>query len=194
VKFVGSSEVRQLTTDPAFDAAPSWSPDGRQIAFLRFPPGGDEGRIYLMSALGGSNSKLSDFPTDDQIAWSPDGRVIAAARVVRPGSNDSTGIYVIPVDGGEPRAVTSTKSPAADLSPAFSPDGSRLAYVSCTEHGPDCDLYTVSLNFRIRSSRFSQSFDQSLLSRVASAGVATGDPSSMPGKRPRGSSTYSASL
>jgi len=146
VKFVGSSEVRQLTTDSAFDAVPSWSPDGRQIAFVRFPPGGTEGRIYLMSALGGNSSKLVDFPTDGQIAWAPNGRVVAAARTEQSGSNDNTGIYVIPVDGGEPRPVTLTKKPASDRSPAFSPDGSRLAYVSCTGYGPTCDLYVISLD------------------------------------------------
>ena len=107
------------------------------------PPHQDGGRIYLMSALGGRASKLSDFPTDDQIAWSPDGHVIAAARAEQAGPDDSTAIFVIPVDGGQPRAVTSTKRPAADWSPAFSPDGSRLAYTSCA---PACDLYSVRLD------------------------------------------------
>jgi Tol biopolymer transport system component len=60
-KLVGSSEVRQLTTDHAFDdVAPSWSPDGRQIAFERFRQGVNEGRIHLMSSLGGPDAKLSE--------------------------------------------------------------------------------------------------------------------------------------
>ena len=52
VKLVGSSDVRQLTMDPARDVMPRWSPDGRRIAFLRFPPGANDGRIHVMSALG----------------------------------------------------------------------------------------------------------------------------------------------
>ena len=35
VTLVGSSDVRRLTTDPLPDLNPAWSPDGRQIAFLR---------------------------------------------------------------------------------------------------------------------------------------------------------------
>ena len=40
VKIVGSSELRRLTSDPQADTAPSWSPDGRQIAYIR--DGGQE--------------------------------------------------------------------------------------------------------------------------------------------------------
>ena len=35
LKLVGEAEARRLTTDPAGDGAPAWSPDGKQIAFLR---------------------------------------------------------------------------------------------------------------------------------------------------------------
>ena len=150
VKLVGSPEVRQLTTDPAFDATPSWSPDGRQIAFLRYPPGGAEGRIHLVSPLGGIASKLSDFPTSDQLAWSPDGRMLAAARLDQPG-NHSTGIFAIPIDGGEPRALTQTKRPASDRSPAFSPDGRRLAYMCCPDvRLPTCNVCVLDLDATYR--------------------------------------------
>ena len=43
LKMVGSSEVRRITSDAAFDWAPSWSPDGRQIAYLHEVPGTPEG-------------------------------------------------------------------------------------------------------------------------------------------------------
>ncbi len=103
-----------------------------------------------MSALGGHSSQLSNFATTDQISWSPDGRVVAAARAIQPGGNDSAAIYVIPIDGGEPRAVTATKRPAADGSPAFSADGRRLAYVSCTPSGFACDVYVINLDAEYR--------------------------------------------
>ena len=70
LKFVGSSEIRRLTTDPLQDVFPRWSPDGRYIAFKRCQPAavdqsrgpGDVGcQLRLISAMGGTDSKISDF-------------------------------------------------------------------------------------------------------------------------------------
>jgi serine/threonine protein kinase len=144
LKMIGSSEIRRLTTDPAPDWAPSWSPDGRQIAFLRFQPGANpisvpQGTIHLVSPVGGSDRKLSDFPVRSSLSWSPDGRWLAAGRYRSPMETDAgaAGIYLIPVLGGEPRLMTSAKAPACHHSPALSPDGHHLAYASCAS----CSLW-----------------------------------------------------
>jgi len=150
VKLVGSSDIRQLTTDPALDTIPRWSPDGRRIAFLRVQPGNQDGHIHVMSALGGPDSKLSDLSTNYPFAWSPDGRVIAAPRVERDGDKFSSAIYIVPADRGDPHAVTRTKRPASDWAPAFSPDGRRLAYVSCTGVEATCDVYVLDVDAAYR--------------------------------------------
>lgn len=84
VTMVGSSEVRRLTIDPGADYSPSWSPDGRLIAFEHTGPTQGSDRIHLISPLGGSDSKLSDFPTWGMASWSKDGRLprCRAAHVV----------------------------------------------------------------------------------------------------------------
>jgi eukaryotic-like serine/threonine-protein kinase len=152
ITMAGSGVVRPLTTGPAIDANPSWSPDGRQIAFVRRRSNDDAGRVYLTSPLGGAERKLSDLPVrlgfSGQISWSPTGRVIAAGRwpsTRRTG--ESTGIHLIPTQGGRPRLLTPTKYPATDRDPAFSPDGRRLAYLACSD--PDfaaCDVTAVDLD------------------------------------------------
>jgi Tol biopolymer transport system component/DNA-binding winged helix-turn-helix (wHTH) protein len=142
VTLVGSTDVRRVTTDPADDFAPSWSPDGRRIAFLRRI--GHSSRIHVTSALGGPDSKLSDFPVglteiDEligaQITWSPDGRYIVAGRDPRFSTGVSAGLYRIPVEGGEPHPITRPAHPTFDIAPAFSADGHRLAYLSCDSIG-----------------------------------------------------------
>jgi eukaryotic-like serine/threonine-protein kinase len=133
IKMIGSSEIHRLTTDPADDVFPSWSPDGRQIAFIRVSRNGDAGTIHLVSPLGGSDRKLSDFPVRSKLSWSPDGRWLAADRYssATEAAPGAAGIYLIPVLGGEPRPMTSAKAPACHHTPAVSPDGHHLAYASC---------------------------------------------------------------
>ena len=148
VTLVGSSNVRRLTTDPARDAVPKWSPDGRQIAFLRERPDGNT--IQVVSALGGEDRKLSDFVGANSIGWSPDGHWLVAGRSGENGSaSQPRGIYLIPVDGGEARSLIASSPVTTDSQPAFSPDGRRLAYVSCSrlgEYTSPCDVYLVELN------------------------------------------------
>ena len=142
VTLVGSAAVRRLTTDPAFDVNPSWSPDGRQIAFVRYRPNDPAGHLYVTSPLGGAERKVSGFGvtvTDDpvtgpfgQIAWSPDSRYIAAARASLASQiGEESGIYLIPAHDGEPRPITHARAPASDRDPAISPDGRHLAYLAC---------------------------------------------------------------
>ena len=78
---VGSTDVRQLTTGAGFDVNARFSPDGRQVAFVRRQDEIRRRRIMLVSAVGGPAAKLSDFPAaDGGIAWSGDGTAIIAGR------------------------------------------------------------------------------------------------------------------
>ena len=147
--LVGGTEVRRVTTSTAEDYAPSWSPDGRRIAFLR--KNGRTARIHVVSPLGGPDPAIADFPvaaawasedTASRISWSPDGRYIVAGRD-RSAKDAAPGIYLIPMSGGEPRAISRPTPPAHDISPVYSPNGRRLAYSSCDVR---CDVRVIDVN------------------------------------------------
>lgn len=117
------SERTRLTDVEANDMAPTWSPDGRRIAFVTDRDGNRE--IYVMSANGSSQQNLTRHDAEDWTPdWSPDGRRIAFASF-RDGNWE---IYVMDTNGSNLRRLT--ENDAADYSPAWSPDGSRIAFVS----------------------------------------------------------------
>ena len=69
-------EPRRLTTSPASDSSPAWSPDGKMIAFTS---GRDDGpsQIWLIRTDGGEAWKLTDVPTGaGGHKWSADGKTI----------------------------------------------------------------------------------------------------------------------
>ncbi|NUR93038.1 MAG: S9 family peptidase, partial [Nonomuraea sp.] len=140
---------RRLTLGPA-DAAPRWSPDGASVAFLR------EGRLHLLPAGGGEPYAVEGEPRlAGEPVWSPDGTRIAyaapagggddAAPVVvdrfgykadGAGLTEGAHLFVTDVATGRTRQLTSGDVRAAG--PAWSPDGSRLAFTAAL--APDADL------------------------------------------------------
>jgi hypothetical protein len=146
VKMIGSATTLRLTTDPAPDLYPAWSRDGRQIAFLR---AGHPTAIYLISPLGGPAQKIVDFDAAPAgaPAWSPDGKFLVVARSNHALKGERLGaLYLVPVLGGEPRALLIPDPGRHHLFPAFNPAGRLLAFASCGDVGSDCDISLVVLS------------------------------------------------
>ena len=141
------SNPHQLTSG-SFDDGPSWSPDGSRIAFSRaglyaLPA------IYTVPAGGGQPTKLID--NGYEAVWSPDGSRIAFVSV-----RDRNGetcyeecspngeVYLSNADGSNQRRLT--YDPAQDDEPSWSPDGSRIAFVSDRSDVElkDFEIYSMS--------------------------------------------------
>jgi Tol biopolymer transport system component len=119
--------IRPLTSlDEASAFAPSWSPDGRRVAYFT---GGPPARIWVVSAGGGESTRLRPRGTvpDYMPAWSPDGSrlVFASSEPGRPRMMD---LYVMNVHGENRRRLTTIGRPAIVAAPAWSPDGTKIVY------------------------------------------------------------------
>jgi hypothetical protein len=143
----------QLTSANADDDRPSWSSDGRLLAFLR-----DDAAVWAMRADGTDAHRLAAARGDAPPAWSSDSRFVAVLgsggrisvvsvagrRVVRRLAVGATGgpvwlqhgilafptqdgLTMVPVTGGRPRLVSKRQVTGA---PAWSQDGALVAFVS----------------------------------------------------------------
>ena len=123
LKKPDQATAKRLTTDPAVDFDPTWSPDGTQITFRSQRDGNDE--IYIMTADGTCQTNLTHDPGDDwSPAWSPDGKWIAFAHLFE--GNSFTDIVVVNVDGSGFQRLTD----ASGEYPDWSPDGTQIAFAS----------------------------------------------------------------
>jgi TolB protein len=115
--------VRNLTHDPAPDFDPTWSPDGRRIAFTS-NRGGDLDQLFTMDRRGNDLEQLTFLRRGNAAApdWSPSGGRLAF--YVDFGPRDPE-VYVVAIDGSGLRRITRNR--VSDSSPAWSPDGGRLA-------------------------------------------------------------------
>ncbi len=108
------------------DRYPCWSPDGNEIAFIRYrqvAEGDFRMNVYTVPAGGGEPKAIT---TDaDSVAWaevsySPDGEWLAYFT--------PTALKIRPMEGGEARAVVELERVNFHTELAWSPDGTRIAY------------------------------------------------------------------
>jgi Tol biopolymer transport system component len=123
VKVIGAGDPLRLTTSPEDDILPSWSPDGRYIAFSRRVEGIDRQAIYIIPALGGAERRITDAGVG--ISWSPDSETLVLVR--RPKPEGSGGLFLYSLKTGAQKDLTEPGA-AADSLPAFSPDGRWIAF------------------------------------------------------------------
>ena len=142
VKPVGKGEPKQLSFSPNRDVAPSWSPDGRSIAYCHETPDLPGFQINVVSVDGGPPHKVAEG-TELGVSWSPDGKTLALAHRangVPSAGQQSGGIYLLSLKTGASRELTTGHF---DYLPQFSPDGKWIGFtrvVSGTVH----EMFVIS--------------------------------------------------
>jgi Tol biopolymer transport system component len=132
------TDLRRLTSTkvrvrgrlrPLSSTAPTWSPDGSRIAYVRAlePSGGSN--IWVMNVEGTKKRRLAITRLADSPAWSPDGERIAFSAGL------SQDIYILDLRDGKVRRLLNT--PQGEDLPDWSPDGQRIAYERQDDRGYD---------------------------------------------------------
>jgi TolB protein len=141
------TDLRNLTDDPGYDVLPSWSPDGRQLAFMStrgFIPGEEHpfpGHIYVVNPDGSGFRQVTKERLTSSLGpqdWTRDGQHLLVSREV----GGQLDLFMVDVEsGGETRL---TSDPASEYGASVSPDGKRLAFHAETDD--DSQIVVMNLD------------------------------------------------
>jgi len=136
--YDGSSPTTVYSSqDPVM--SPSWSPDGRKLAYVAFNvyKGISSVRVQDLSS-GNVRTIASGSGVNGAPSWSPDGSQIALTR----SSNGDSDVFVYNLNSGQMRQLT--RSGAIDTEPTWSPDGRHIAFTS--DRGGAPQIYQMDSN------------------------------------------------
>ncbi|WP_440999749.1 S41 family peptidase [Fodinibius sp. SL11] len=137
-------QTKQLTDTELSERNPVVSPDGKNVAFNR-----GRGQLVVTGISGRDNLQEETILVDNgwaeasDVAWSPDNKWLAYSM---PDLNFNHEVYIHPVDNSK-EPVNISKHPRPDTDPVWSPDGSKLAFLSNRNNGDD-DVWFAWLNKR----------------------------------------------
>ncbi len=126
--WVGSTAggpIRPLTTHPAMEGRPQWSPDGQWIAFISYREGSWD--AYVMPAAGGEPKRLTFHGGAETVrGWTPDSQgIVFGSRRALASPGPERQDYVVGLDGGPWRRLMAVPT----LGSWYSPDSTRVAFV-----------------------------------------------------------------
>ena len=130
---LGSGVTSRVTNSPAYESAPSWSPDNQWLACEIYQ--NENLEIAIVSLTDGEQEPilLTNEPSSDHSpAWAPDGRHVAFVSN-RDGDSD---IWLANLDKtGEERYTNLSRTPSsAESHPVWTRDGNKLAWASTAQN------------------------------------------------------------
>jgi Tol biopolymer transport system component len=152
VRPVAGNTPLQVTNGEGSDIGPAWSPDGKDLAFVRLVE--ERQQVVVVPSAGGAERKVAEFDApssgDDQdvelspsVAWSRDGKTLLVSAPS--GDKQIPAISTVPAAGGPLRAITRPPEDSrGDTSPAVSPDGKSVAFVRKAD-GERSDIYLCGM-------------------------------------------------
>jgi tricorn protease len=113
----------RITSHPASEVAPHFSPDGKWIAFSASYDSNTD--VYVVPVEGGQPRRLTWHPAADIVTgWSADGKRVLFASNREIANSKSSQLYEVPLDGGYEQKIMK----AVAVEGSWSADGKRLAY------------------------------------------------------------------
>ena len=127
---ISGGTAQRISTGPAWDVQPRFSPDGREIAFTSDRGGGNN--LWRMAADGGNAVAVTkeNFRLFNNPVWTPDGQYLIGRKHFTSSRSLGAGeLWMTHRNGGEGLQLTKRRNDQMDLGePAVSPDGRYVYY------------------------------------------------------------------
>lgn len=137
------NNVRQITDAVGGSFTPSYDASGTKITFVSRRAPGNRTNLFVMNADGTGQTQLTSFPSNvsvDDPNFNHDASRIVYERRFPDVQNFDVDIYTINPDGTNDQLLTT--STADDTDPSFSPDGSKIVFIS-TRNG-NAEVYIMN--------------------------------------------------
>ena len=185
-------EEREFTQGNA-DGSPRFSPDGSKLAFLRASKPGDPRQVWVMNADGGEARQITFAAKGVQdFAWSPDGCRIVYCTDTEPAAGAAAGtqmegprvvevnriryrhdlqgwrgdahyhLFTVDLETGDGAQIT--RGDWDDYGPVWSPDGSKIAFISGRRDDRDTHALTEAYVVDVQSGQAAECWSEGLSS------------------------------
>jgi hypothetical protein len=148
VLFIYDLEENRIVDSDRFHdlvslSSPSWSPDGKKLAFSAMSVAGESDLYIFDSEIGALDRLTNDWYFDTDPAWSPDGRwIVFSSDRTHFGESGAMNLFLFDLETRGTLFLTS--GPWKDQSPVWSEDGDRVMFTSDREG--IYNIYTVDLD------------------------------------------------
>lgn len=138
ISDIDGENAQSALSSPEPIISPTWSPDGKSIAYVSFEQ--RKPVVYVHKISEGTRHAVANFKGSNSApAWHPNGR----ALVVALSQSGNQQLYAIDLQGGTPRKLFQSLS--IDTEPVYSSDGKTLFFVSDRSGGPQ--IYRASMPY-----------------------------------------------